>query len=100
MGVKAGRHLEGSKPGRSKSRAAKGQPRAAFIGTRPRKFPMTLRGLQVEVEVVPVVSTTTHVNFEVTITHQGKVLNWVPTRAERAQIGRVAGMYTEPERTH
>lgn len=98
--MKTGRHLEGTKPGRSKRRAAKEQPRAAFIGTRPRKFPMTLRGRQVEVEVLPVVSTTTHVNFEVTITRQGKALNWVPTRAERAQIGRAAGMYTEPERTH
>ena len=37
MGVKAGRQLEGSKPGRKKkSRAAKGRPRAVFIGTRPR----------------------------------------------------------------
>ena len=98
--MKAGRHLEGSKLGRRKSRAAKEQPRAVFIGTRPRKFPMILRGRRVEVEVLPVVSTTTHVNFEVTITRQGKALNWVPTRAERAQIGRAAGMYTEPERTH
>jgi hypothetical protein len=98
--MKADQHVEGSKVRRKKKRAAKGQPRAAFIGTRPLRFPMDLRGRQVEVEVLPVISTTTHVNFEVTITSQGKALDWVLTRAERAQIGRVAGMHSEPETSH
>lgn len=99
--MKTDQHVEGSKVRRKKKeRATKGQPRAAFIGTRPLKFPVTLRGQQVEVEVVPVVNTKTHVNYEVTITCQGKTMDWVLTRAERAQIGRVAGMYSEPETSH
>lgn len=98
--MKTDEHVEGSKPRRRKGRAPKGRPRATFIGTRPLKFPMTLRGRQVEVEVLPVLNTTTHVNFEITITHRGKALNWVPTRAERAQIGRAAGKHTEPETSH
>ena len=61
---------------------------------------MYLRGQEVEVEVLPVVNTTTHVNFEITITRQGKPLDWALTRAERAQIGRAAGQYTEPETSH
>jgi hypothetical protein len=61
---------------------------------------MSLRGRQVEVEVLPVVNTTTHVNFEITVTCEGKTLDWVLTRAERAQIGRAAGQYTEPETSH
>ena len=61
---------------------------------------MTLRGRQVEVEVLPVVSTISHVNFEVTVTLEGKALDWVLTRAERAQIGREAGMHSEPETSH
>jgi len=84
----------------TKKKAAKGQPRAAFIGTRPMKFPVTLRGQQVDVEVVPVVNTKTHVNYEVTITFHGKTMDWVLTRAERALIGRAAGMYSEPETSH
>lgn len=61
---------------------------------------MTLRGRQIEVEVRPVVTTTTHLNFVVTITCQGKRLDWVPTRAERAQIGHAAGMHTVLETNH
>jgi hypothetical protein len=98
--VKTEQHVAGSKVGRRKKKAAKGQARAAFIGSRPLKFPVTLRGRQVEVEVVPVVNTKTHVNYEVTITFQGKTMDWVLTRAERAHIGRTAGMYSEPETSH
>ena len=61
---------------------------------------MTLRGQQVEVEVLPVVSTISHVNFEVTIIREGKALEWVLTRTERAQIGREAGVHSEPETSH
>ena len=61
---------------------------------------MELRGRQVEVEVLPVVNTTTHVNFEITVTCEGKTLDWVLTRVERAQIGRAAGQFTEPETSH
>jgi hypothetical protein len=96
--VKTEQHVEGSKVQRRKKKAAKGQPRAAFIGSRPLKFPVTLRGRQVEVEVVPVVNTKTHVNYEVTC--QGKTMGWVLNRAERAHIGRAAGMYSEPETSH
>jgi hypothetical protein len=98
--VKTEQHVEGSKVRRRKKKAAKGQSRAAFIGSRPLKFPVFLRGRQVEVEAVPVVNTKTHVNYEVTITCQGKVLDWVLTRAERAHIGHAAGMYSEPETSH
>jgi hypothetical protein len=98
--VKTERHVEGSKVRRRKKKAAEGQPRAAFIGSRPLKFPVTLRGRQVEVEVVPVVNTKTHVNYEVTITYQGKTMDWELNRAERAHIGRAAGMYSEPETSH
>ena len=100
MVVKTHQHVEGSKVRSRKKRAAKGQPRAVFIGTRPLKFPVTLRGREVEVEVRPVVSTVTHVNYEITVTCQGKALDWVLTRAERAHIGRAAGMYSEPETSH
>jgi hypothetical protein len=95
--VKTGRHIEGSRPRRKKKPAAKGQPRATFIGTRPRTFTMMLRGQAVEVDVVPAVSTTTHVNFAVTISRGGKILDWVPTRAELEAIGRAAGVHTTQE---
>lgn len=98
--MKTGEHVKASKPRRRKSEARKRQPRATFIGSRPLKFPMILRGQQVEVEVLPVVNTTTHVNFEITITCQGKPLDWDLNRAERALIGRAAGQYTEPETSH
>jgi hypothetical protein len=98
--VKTEQLVEGTKMRGRKKKAAKGRPRAAFIGTRPMKFPVTLRGQQVDAEVVPVVNTKTHVNYEVTITFQGKTLDWVLTRAERALIGREAGMHSEPETSH
>ena len=98
--MKTDQQVERSKRGRKKSRAAKGRPRATFIGTRPLKFQMFLRGREVEVKVLPIVNTTTHVNFEITITHERKLLDWVLTRAERAEIGRVAGTQTEPETSH
>jgi hypothetical protein len=92
--------VEGSRPRRKKSSAAKRQPRATFIGTRPRSFTMTLRGQAVKVELVPAVGTTTHVNFEITISQRGKILEWVPTRAELESIGRMAGMHTKQETSH
>jgi hypothetical protein len=58
---------------------------------------MTLRGQAVDVEVLPAVSTTTHVNFEITISRGGKILDWVPTRAELEAIGRAAGVHTTQE---
>jgi len=61
---------------------------------------MTLRGQAVEVEVIPAVGTTTHVNFEITISRHGKILAWVPTRAELEGIGRAAGMHTKQETSH
>ena len=61
---------------------------------------MVLRGLAVDVELVPAVGTTTHVNFEITLSRGGKILDWVPTRAELESIGRVAGMYTKQETSH
>jgi hypothetical protein len=98
--VKTNERVERSKPRRKKGKAPKSRSRVTFIGTRPLRFPMELRGRQVEVEVLPVVNTTTHVNFEITITLEGKTLDWVLTRAERAQIGRAAGQFTEPETSH
>jgi hypothetical protein len=98
--VKTDQTVEASKVRRRKNKSAKGRQRASFIGTRPLKFTVTLRRRKVEVEVLPVVSTTTHVNFEVTVTHRGKALDWVLTRAERAHIGRVAGEHSEPETSH
>jgi hypothetical protein len=61
---------------------------------------MTLRGVAVDVEVVPAVGTTSHVNFEITISRRGKILDWVPTRAELEYIGRAAGLHTERETSH
>jgi hypothetical protein len=98
--VKTGHHIGSSKPRRRKSTAAKGRPRAPFIGSRPLKFPMTLRGRVVDVEVLPAVGTATHVNYEITISRGGKVLDWVPTRAELARIGRTVGMRTERQTSH
>ena len=102
--MKTGNQLEGAKARRKKSRknntAKPNRRRAVFIGTRPLKIAMTLRGRPVEVEVLPAVGTTTHVNYEITIRHDGKVLDWVPTRAELEHIGRAAGMLTEPLTSH
>jgi len=98
--VKTGRQIEGSKRRRGKSSAAKSQPRATFIGTRPRIFTMTLRGEIVEVEVMPAVGTVTHVNFAITITRRGTILDWVLTAAELECIGRAAAMHAKQETSH
>ena len=99
--VTASHHVEGAKPRRRKSSAAKARPRAAsFIATRPRKLRMTLRGQAVEVEVVPAVGTTTHVNYKITIRRGGRILDWVPTRAEMERIGCAAGTQAKLETSH
>jgi hypothetical protein len=98
--VKTRRRTEGSELRRKKTAAAKRRSRASFIGSRPRKFEMTLRGQQVNVEVLPAVSTTTHVNYEITISRGRKILDWVPTRAELERIGRAAGIHTERQTSH
>jgi hypothetical protein len=98
--VKTEPQVEGSKPRRKKKRAAKSGPRARFIGTRPLKFPMTLRGQVVDVEVLPAIGTTTHVNYKITISLGGKILDWMPTRAELERIGHTAGMLTEVQTSH
>jgi hypothetical protein len=61
---------------------------------------MTLRGQAVDVEVIPTVGTTTHVNFEITISRDGRILDWVPTPAELERIGREAGLHTKRETSH
>jgi hypothetical protein len=98
--VKTSSQLEAAKLRRRKTKAAKGRSRAPFIGTRPIKFQMTLRGRVVDVEVLPAVGTTTHVNYEITISQGDKVLDWVPTRAELERIGRAAGSFTEQQTSH
>jgi hypothetical protein len=98
--VKTGRQTEGSKRQRSKSSGAKRQLRATFIGTRPRIFTMTLRGEVVDVEVVPAVGTATHVNFAITITRRGTILDWALTPAELEGIGRAAAMHAKQETSH
>jgi hypothetical protein len=98
--MKTAHHDERSKPRRRKMKAVQRPPRAQFIGTRPLRFPMTLRGQVVDVEVRPAIGTTTHVNYALTITRGGKVLDWVPTRAELANIGRTAGLHTELQTSH
>ena len=102
--MKTGNHLQGSKVRRRKSKksntAKPDRRRAVFIGSRPLKLHLTLRGQAVEVEVLPAVGTTTHVNYEITIRQNGKVLDWVPTRAELEHIGRAVGMLTEAQTSH
>jgi hypothetical protein len=98
--AKTRRQVKGSGLRRKKTSAKRSQPRATFIGTRPRSFTMMLRGLAVDVELVPAVGTTTHVNFEITISCRGKILDWVPTGAELESIGRAAGMHTKQETSH
>jgi len=61
---------------------------------------MHLRGQMVAVKVVPAVSTTTHVNYQITITRGRKVLDWVPTRAEMEQIARAIAQDTELHNSH
>ena len=98
--MKTSPRVESSSRRHKKPKAEKRKPRTRFIGTRPLSFTMTLRGRVVEVKVLPVVSTTTHVNYEVTISYGGKVLDWVPTRAELERIGCAAGMQTERQTRH
>jgi len=99
--MKGRQHLGGSNPRRRKTTPAKARPRgASFIGTRPLKFQMMLRGQAVEVKVLPAIGTTTHINYEITISRGGKVLDWVPTRAELERIGRELAMQTERETSH
>jgi hypothetical protein len=98
--VKTDAHLGGSKRRRRKTTPAKRPRRTAIIGSRPLKFPMSLRGQTVEVAVVPIVSTATHVNLEVIISRDGKILDWVPTRAELKLIGSAAGSHAELHTTH
>ena len=92
--------VEGSKRRHTKTAGTKRRPRTAFIATRPLQFPMALRGQVVDVEVRPVVGTTTHVNYRIIIRRGGKVLDWVPSRAELERIGCTAGMHTEPQTSH
>ena len=73
---------------------------STFIGTRPRIFTMTLRGEAVEVEVVPAVGTATHVNFAITISRRGTILDWALTPGELELIGRAAGMHAKQETSH
>ena len=61
---------------------------------------MHLRGQLVDVNVVPAVSTTTHVNYQITISRAGKILDWVPTRAELEQIGRTVARHTVVNNSH
>lgn len=98
--AKTRRQVKGSRLRRKKRAATNSQARASFIGTRPRSITMMLRGRAVDVEVVPAVGTTTHVNFEITIRARGKILDWVPTRAELESIGRAVGLHTKQETSH
>ena len=99
-GVKTGGQLEDSKLRSRKTKGSKARERAAFIGTRPLKVTMQLRGQPVDVKVVPVVSTTTHVNYQITITRAGRVLDWVLTRAEIERIGCTIARHTELQTSH
>ena len=92
--------VESAKPRRARTPAAKRLPRGAFIGTRPLSVPMTLRGQVVDVEVRPMVGSTTHVNYRIIIRCGGKVMDWVPTREELERIGCTAGMHTELQTSH
>jgi hypothetical protein len=98
--VKTGVQVEGSKPRSRKTKGSKARERAAFIGTRPLKVTMLLRGQIVDVKVVPAISTTTHVNYQVTITSAGMVLDWVLTRAEIERIGCTVARHTELQSSH
>jgi len=98
--MKTDPRVEGSKQRLRKTKVAKRQRRATFIGTRPLTLRMALRGLMVDVKVLPVVGTTTHVNYEVTISCRGKPLDWVPTRAELERIGRTADKHTQRQTSH
>ena len=66
--VKTSGSVQDPKPRRRKTKT---RARAPFIGTRPLKVTMHLRGQLVDVNVVPAVSTTTHVNYQITISRAG-----------------------------
>jgi hypothetical protein len=95
--VKTSGSVQDPKPRRRKTKT---RARAPFIGTRPLKVTMHLRGQLVDVNVVPAVSTTTHVNYQITISRAGKILDWVPTRAELEQIGRTVARHTVVNNSH
>jgi hypothetical protein len=99
-GLKTGGQVEGSKPRSRKTKGSKARERAPFIGTRPLKVTMQLRGQLVDVKVVPVISTTTHVNYQITITRGGTVLDWALTRAEIERIGCTIARHTELQTSH
>jgi len=98
-GVKTGGQVEGSKPPSGKTKGSKARVRP-YIGTRPLKVTMLLRGQLVDVKVVPLVSTTTHVNYQITITRARTVLDWVLTRAEIERIGCTIARHTELQTSH
>lgn len=98
--MKISRLTEGSKPRRRNITPVERPRRTTIIGSRPLKFQMSLRGQTVDVEVVPVVTTTTHVNLEVIISRDGKTLDWVPTRKELKLIGCAAGSHAELHTSH
>ena len=95
--MKTSTNVQEPKPRRRKPKT---RARAPFIGTRPLKVTMHLRGQLVDVNVVPAVSTTTHVNYQITISRAGKILDWVPTRAELEQIGRTVARHTVVNNSH
>jgi hypothetical protein len=98
--VKTNRPTEVSKPRRRKITPAKGRQGTRILGSRPLMFQMSLRGQTVDVKVVPLISTTTHVNYEVTISRGSKILDWVPTRAELRLISCAAGSHAELHTSH
>jgi hypothetical protein len=98
--VKVNRPTEGSKPKRRNITPTERPRRTPLIGSRPLKFQMSLRGQRVDVQVIPAITTTTHVNYEVTISRGGKILDWVPTRAELRQISCAVGSHAELHTSH
>lgn len=95
--MKTSDDVQDSKPRRRKTKT---RARASIIGTRPLRVTVHLRGQLVDVEVVPAVSTTSHVNFQMTISRAGEVLNWVPTGAELEEIGRTVAKHAEIQNHH
>ena len=61
---------------------------------------MILRGQVVDVEVLPAVGTTIHVNYRLTISLRGKILDWMPTRAGARAHWRHGRRLTEPQTSH
>lgn len=98
--VKASHPTEGLKPKRRNIKRTERPRRTPLIGSRPLKFQMSLRGQRVNVQVVPAITTTTHVNYEVTISRGSKILDWVPTRAELRLISCAVGSHAELHTSH